>query len=74
MQNKVEYFKMLSHAMQSTITWLAFFRKALVGNQRSGNAANGCLLVEASARLLLHSQISISLLVLNSAPSVNHFT
>ena len=73
-KNKVEYFKMQSHAMQSTITWLAFFRKDLVGNQRSGNAANGCLLVEASARLLLHSQISISWLVLNSAPSVNHFT
>ena len=71
MQN---HFKMLSHAMQSTMTWLALFRKSLLGNQWSGNAAKGCLLVEASARLLLHSQISISWLVLNSAPSVNHFT
>ena len=60
--------------MHSTTVLFALALSSLVGSQRSGEAANGCLLADESARFEDHNQMSVSLLVLYSAPSVNHLT
>ena len=67
--------KLLSQAMTSTIARFAFSLSSLVDKNLIGIAAKGNFVHQLwEAIVLLQSHMSISWFVLNSAPSVNHFT